>query len=201
MNSAYIFLEKVDNRSGIKAYLELDVQTKGKVARSKKWVKQGDDLYDITKRDQYEGYIVKDIVFNRQTGLWEVSFTSNSHISIEGKTRGSVSQDLMEREQIRITIESHLDKELLLNPLGIKVLSLFFIDKVANYRQYDDEGDKVKGKFAVIFEEEYEKLISQTKYQSLFSEIKDKSIPIESHKKNDTTDSTTTCFFLVLLTG
>lgn len=180
MNSAYIFLEKVDNRSGIKAYLELDVQTKGKVARSKKWVKQGDDLYDITKRDQYEGYIVKDIVFNRQTGLWEVSFTSNSHISIEGKALGSVSQDLMEREQIRITIESHLDKELLLNPLGIKVLSLFFLDKVANYRQYDDEGNKVKGKYALMFEEEYEKLITQTKYQSLFKEIKDKNIPVDN---------------------
>src|SRR5690606_26880244 len=70
--------------------------------------------------------------------------------------------------QIRKTIEEHLDKEMRLRPLGIKVLSLFFIDKVANYRWYDEEGNSQKGKFALIFEEEYAKAIRKPKYNQLF---------------------------------
>ena len=64
---------------------------------------------------------------------------------------------VIKRAQIRKTIEEHFDKELSLNEKGIKVLSLFFIDKVANYRQYGEDGNPIKGPYAKIFEEEYEK--------------------------------------------
>ncbi|MBX9723635.1 MAG: hypothetical protein K2X81_19680, partial [Candidatus Obscuribacterales bacterium] len=72
---------------------------------------------------------------------------------------------------IRRTIEEHLEKELRLNPLGIKVLSLFFIDVVENYRQYDSNGAPIKGKYAEMFEAEYKAAAAKPKYRSLFREI------------------------------
>jgi hypothetical protein len=75
----------------------------------------------------------------------------------------------MQREMIRRTIKEHLDKEKRLRPLGIKVLSLFFIDAVEHYRQYDADGQPVKGVYAQIFEEEYRRAAkSPGSYQSLF---------------------------------
>ncbi|MDD4637052.1 MAG: DEAD/DEAH box helicase family protein, partial [Bacteroidales bacterium] len=177
-NQAYIHLLSVDNKSGIKAKIELDINKKGVVTRETKWVKQGDDLYDITKRELYEGCIVKDIIFNPDAQAWEMNFTSNSSIVYQGKATGDIDPDMYKREQIRMTIESHLDKELFLNPQGIKVLSLFFVDKVSNYRIYDEDGNQQKGKYAVMFEEEYIKLIRQTKYRSLFKEIQDVDIDV-----------------------
>ncbi|WP_320973689.1 DEAD/DEAH box helicase family protein [Dysgonomonas capnocytophagoides] len=175
-NDAYIDLIKVDNKAGIRAQVELDFQNKGKVDRKKAWVKQGQDLFDITKRDQYEGYIVEDIWYDNER--WNMSFTSNDKIIEQGVVAGSLSNDLLKREQIRMTIEAHLDKEIVLNPQGIKVLSLFFIDKVANYREYDSEGNRQNGKYARIFEEEYNNLIQKPKYRSLFNEMKDKDVDV-----------------------
>lgn len=172
-NDAYIDLVKVDNKSGIKAQVELDIQKKGKVDRKKVWVSQGKDLFDITGRDQYEGYIVEDIWFDGES--WYMSFTSNDKVVKQGIPAGSLSDEMVKREQIRMTIEAHLDKELVLNPQGIKVLSLFFLDKVANYRVYDAEGNRQNGKYAQIFEEEYNRLIRKPKYHSLFNELKDRS--------------------------
>ena len=175
-NDAYIDLIKVDNKAGIRAQVELDFQNKGKVDRKKAWVKQGQDLFDITKRDQYEGYIVEDIWYDNER--WNMSFTSNDQIIEQGVVSGSLSDDLLKREQIRMTIEAHLDKEIALNPQGIKVLSLFFIDKVANYREYDTEGNRQNGKYARIFEEEYNSLIQKAKYRSLFKELKDRDVDV-----------------------
>lgn len=175
-NDAYIDLIKVDNKSGIKAQVELDFQNKGKVDRKKAWVKQGQDLFDITGREQYEGYIVEDIWYDNER--WNMSFTSNDKIIEQGVVSGSLSDDLLKREQIRMTIEAHLDKEIVLNPQGIKVLSLFFIDKVANYREYDSEGNRQNGKYARIFEEEYNSLIQKAKYRSLFKELKDRDVDV-----------------------
>ena len=172
-NDAYIDLVKVDNKSGIKAQVELDIQKKGKVDRKKVWVSQGKDLFDLTGRDQYEGYIVEDIWFDGES--WYMSFTSNDKVVKQGIPAGSLSDEMVKREQIRMTIEAHLDKELVLNPQGIKVLSLFFLDKVANYRVYDAEGNRQNGKYAQIFEEEYNRLIRKPKYHSLFNELKDRS--------------------------
>lgn len=175
-NDAYIDLIKVDNTSGIKAYLELDCQTKGKVDRKKKWVKQGDDLFDITKRNQYEGYIVEDIWNDGER--WFLSFTSNEKVIKQGTPSGSLNDEAIKREQIRMTIEAHLDKELILNPQGIKVLSLFFLDKVANYRVYDSEGNRQNGKYAQIFEQEYAKLIRKQKYHTLFNDLRDRNVDV-----------------------
>ena len=72
---------------------------------------------------------------------------------------------------IRRTIKEHLDKEKRLRPQGIKVLSLFFIDEVAKYRQYDADGNSVKGEYARIFEDEYRRIANSPDYKTLFAEI------------------------------
>ena len=77
----------------------------------------------------------------------------------------------MQREMIRRTIKEHLEKEKLLRPKGIKVLSLFFIESVARYRQYDKDGNPVKGDYARIFEEEYRRAAKLPAFQSLFGEV------------------------------
>ena len=90
-----------------------------------------------------------------------------------GRAIGSVDDNQVKIALINKTIEAHLDKELVLNPQGIKVLSLFFIDSVGKYRVYDDEGKPSLGAYAEIFEKEYKKIIQKTKYASLFGEMKD----------------------------
>ena len=90
----------------------------------------------------------------------------------------------MQRVQIRETIRAHFEKEKELFNRGIKCLSLFFIDEVANYRQYDDEGNEVKGKFQRIFEEEYARLVNN--YMTVFDTDYDKYLrrfrPCETHR-------------------
>jgi type III restriction enzyme len=83
-----------------------------------------------------------------------------------GQERGGITDDLIE-VQIKNTIKKHLDKELQLKDKGIKVLSLFFVDKVANYRIYDAEGKPAQGKYAELFEHHYNELIKLPQYQEL----------------------------------
>ena len=98
-----------------------------------------------------------------------------------GESMGGVDDEAMKRQMIRRTIKEHLDKELRLAPLGIKVLSLFFIDSVKRYRMYDEEGNPQKGRYAEIFEEEYRRLAGHPDYQSLFKEVDVRSAAAEVH--------------------
>ena len=170
-NRAYIKLLSVDNKkSPITAKIEFDAIQKGQVKRISKKVKSGDDLLDLSKgRDVYDGYVLNDIYC--EPGNEYIDFTSKPDIIRIGEQIGDINQDEYKRLQIQKTIEEHLNKELKLTALGIKVLSLFFIDKVANYRFYDAEGQAQKGKYALMFEEEYRKLIKKPKYQSLFADV------------------------------
>jgi type III restriction enzyme len=167
-NKAYIKLLSVDNKkSPIKARIEIDIlQKNGTVKRQVKTIRSGDDLLDISGgRDVYDGYIIEDIYC--EPGKEYISFTSKPDIIRLEQSIGSANENEHKRLQIRKTIEEHLEKEKKLRPKGIKVLSLFFIDKVANYRFYDDEGKPQKGKFASIFEEEYKRIIKKPKYEDL----------------------------------
>jgi type III restriction enzyme len=94
------------------------------------------------------------------------------------KKVGDISDSVVKRQKIAKTIEEHLDKEVQLNQKGIKVLSLFFVDKVANYRNYDEEGKPKKGPYAEIFEEEYNRLIKLPKYNTLTEDV-DLEIPVK----------------------
>lgn len=168
---AYLKLISVSNKSGIAAKLELDIRGKdGKVKRSKKDVKQGADLLQLTKLDAYSNLMVRHIYTDESNQY--IEFTNDKELKV-GETFGAIDDSLIKRLQIRKTIEEHLDKELVLNPKGIKVLSLFFIDKVSNYRVYDENGNEGNGKYAQIFEEEYKAIIKKSRYRTLFNEIVD----------------------------
>lgn len=170
-NKAYIKLISVDNKkSPIKAKVELDILKNGKTTRVQKTVKQGDDLFDVSGgREIYCGYIINDIYCEK--GSEYIDFTSKPDIIRLGHSIGNVDDDEIKRMQIRKTIEEHLNKELRLQKEGIKVLSLFFIDKVANYRYYNEEGNPQNGKYALMFEEEYKRLIRKPKYNTLFKDV------------------------------
>ena len=170
-NNAYIKLISVNNKkSPISAKIEIDARLKnGSIKRKEVTVTSGADLLDAKYsggRDVYDGYIIEDIYCEQ--GNEYISFTSKPEILKLGQALGEVDPDEFKRLQIRKTIEEHLDKEMRLRPQGIKVLSLFFIDKVANYRWYDEEGNAQKGKFALMFEEEYDRAIRKPKYSQLF---------------------------------
>ncbi|MBN2647345.1 MAG: DEAD/DEAH box helicase family protein [Thiotrichales bacterium] len=170
-NNAYLKLVEVRNKKGVcEARLEFDALTRlGKISRESKWLKQGADLHELTHRDVYEGYIIKDI--SAIPGHQWVDFTSVDTLLALGESVGGVDDLALKRLQINKTIEKHLERELVLNPKGIKVLSLFFIDKVANYRVYDEEGRSGLGVYGRMFEEEFLRLAKHPKYKSLFGEI------------------------------
>ncbi|WP_035240137.1 type III restriction-modification system endonuclease [Desulfobacter vibrioformis] len=170
-NKAYIKLLSVNNKkSPITAKIEIDCRMKnGSIKRKAVVVSSGADLLEAkysNGRDIYDGYIIEDIYCEK--GNEYISFTSKPEILKLGQAIGEVDPDEYKRLQIRKTIEEHLDKEMRLQPLNIKVLSLFFIDKVANYRWYDEDGNPQKGKFALMFEEEYARAIRKPKYSTLF---------------------------------
>ena len=166
-NSAYIKLLSVSNDgSSMSAKIEMDVRQKGETRRKTVKVKKGNDLKAKSGgRSLYDGYYVSDI--SCEKGNEYVEF-SNDKIVRLGAALGGVGDDLIKRKQIEKTIEEHLDKELALRGRGIKVLSLFFIDRVENYRKYED-GKPVNGKYASWFEELFAKAMKKPKYQVLFN--------------------------------
>jgi type III restriction enzyme len=171
-NDAYIKLEKVMIGKGFpKAKVTVDKLERGSIKRKTITVKQNDDLESLTGRMEYAGYIINDI--HGVEGNEYIDFTSNDKFIRLGESVGSAEDSQVKRALIRKTIEEHLDKELVLNPQGIKVLTLFFIDTVSKYRIYDEEGSQQNGDYAQIFEEEYKKVIKKPKYISLFGELDD----------------------------
>ncbi|MCO7722410.1 DEAD/DEAH box helicase family protein [Myroides odoratimimus] len=169
-DGAFVQCISITNTKGIKAKLVIDIKGKnGKVDRKAKDIKLGDDLYEITRLDQYYGFIVNEI----NTSPEYINFV-NGKLVQPGDVLGGVNDREIKRKLIAKTIEEHLDKEVRLNPKGIKVLSLFFIDSVAKYRLYDDEGNPSNGDYAAIFEEEYNRIIQLPKYKlTLFKEVKE----------------------------
>ena len=183
-NKAYIKLLSVNNtKSPITAKIEIDCRMKnGNIKRKPVVVSNGSDLLEKKYsggRDIYDGYIIDTI--NCKKGEEYINFTSKDETLKLGQVIGEVDPDEYKRLQIRKTIEEHLEKEMCLRPQGIKVLSLFFIDKVANYRWYDDEGNSQKGKFAQMFEEEYKRAIRNSKYNTLFKGADLNTIATEVH--------------------
>ena len=120
-------------------------------------VREGYNLYEYSGGlNQYKGYTVA-----RISGLSNtVEFTNGVTITA-GDVVGAVNEEHVRRIQIRETIKSHLERERQLFYKGIKVLSLFFIDEVAKYRQYDEDGNELNGEYAQVFEEEYERVLSR----------------------------------------
>ena len=176
-NDSYIKLEKVSaTQTKTTAKILVDIKQKNNISRILKAVKKGDDLEDLTGRSIYNGYIVDEIWAKK--GEEYISFSNGKFIELNNDN-ANVNQDSLKRMQIRKTIETHLNREMEFakQNLDIKVLSLFFIDKVVNYRDYETEDQK--GKYAKWFEEEYTKIIKLPKYKTLFKEI---DIDLEAEK-------------------
>ena len=161
-NQAYVRLLSVSNEKGFKAKVELDVKGKtGVVTRKTATVKPGDDLFLLSgQRDLYEGYTVAGI--DCTPGYEHIEFGNTQEVAM-GKSIGDVDENIIKKAQIRRTIETHLDKELRYLDKGIKVLSLFFIDKVDKYRHEDG----TPGIYATMFEECYQELMAKPKYAAL----------------------------------
>lgn len=148
-NQPFIRVESIKARkTSLSAKLLIDVVGSDTILRKSVTVKSGSNLFDLSnKREMYqEGYIVNTIDADDEF----IEFSNGRRLAV-GATQGGLQDDIM-KVQIRKTIEEHLRKEVRLKDKGIKVLSLFFIDKVKNYREHTTSGP-TKGKFAQWFEE------------------------------------------------
>jgi type III restriction enzyme len=153
MNEAFVQLESiVPSKTKITAKVKIDFNTDKGVAKKSISVKSGDDLY-------------KHSIDEIDAGNGSISLTNGLVLYI-GETQGGMNDEIM-KFMIRKTVEEHFKKERAYRNKGIKVLSLFFIDKVKNYREYDTNGNQVKGKFALWFEEIYNHESSKPTFSGL----------------------------------
>ena len=161
----YLFLEDIviSPKKPPMARLEFEISYDKSINRETRIVGVDDDLYTLSKgMEQYKGYHINEIDPIR--GI--VTFTNNVEIHT-GEVLGDVSEKDIRRVQIRETIRSHFEKEKELYNRGIKTLSLFFIDKVENYRKYDADGNEVNSEYGQMFEEEYTSVLNE--YLTLFN--------------------------------
>jgi type III restriction enzyme len=171
-NKPYVRLLSVSNSRGtISAKVELDVETITGVERREVTVQDGDNLEQTTNRAIYSDCRIGEIRVAKGSEFMELRVPGSEQYLRPGQAWGTLDALAVQRQMIRRTIKEHLDKEKRLRPQGIKVLSLFFIDEVARYRQYDADGKEVKGDYARIFEEEYGRLANHPDYRTLFAEV------------------------------
>ncbi len=165
MNDAFVRVDQIDYKKGIKAKLRIHVQTAQGPKEKSVTVKNGADLHTLSnERACYQnGFVVTEI--NAEPGAEYLRFNGGRVLRL-GEESGGMHEDVW-RAQIKHTVKKHLEKELLVRERGIKVLSLFFIDRVANYRDYDASGRPVKGKFAEAFEAALTELTGKSRYQEL----------------------------------
>ena len=160
----YMYLEDiiVSPKHAPRAKIEFEIAYNKSINREAKILSVDDNLYELSKNmEQYKGYRISEI--DPITGT--VTFT-NGEIIHRGDVLGDVSEKDMRRIQIRETIKSHLDKEEELFDKGIKTLSLFFIDEVAKYRVYGEDGEELLGEYGKMFEQEYNDVVND--YITLF---------------------------------
>jgi type III restriction enzyme len=165
MNEAFIQLESISAaKTKITAKIKIDCNTNNGVVKKSVTVKAGDDIYRLSnQREIYrDGFIIDEI----DAGNGTISLTNGLMLSI-GETQGGMNDEVM-KFMMRRTVEEHLKRERVYKGKGIKVLSLFFIDKVRNYREYDVNGDPIKGKFAGWFEEIYLQEAAKPAFHGLF---------------------------------
>ncbi len=163
-NDAFISLESVKaTKTQTTAKIKIDFNKDSGVVKKSVTAKVGDDLYKLSnQREIYrDGFIIDEIDIANEC----ISLTNGTVLYV-GDTQGEMTDEI-KKSQIQKTIEEHFKKEHAYRSKGIKVLSLFFIDKVANYRRYDDSGNPGKGKFAKWFEEIYKEVTGKPAYRKL----------------------------------
>lgn len=196
--NGYMYLSDIviDKKKPPRARLEFEVsRAAGVPKRETHLLDMGDSLYAASKGlEEYKGISIAEI--DPVCAL--VTFTNGETLRA-GEASGNVNDDDIRRIQIRETIASHFDKEEKLFEQGIKCLSLFFIDEVAKYRQYGDDGVEILGEYGRIFEEEYTAALNErltlfpTAYQAYLRGIETSATHrgyFSIDKKGHATDST-----------
>ncbi|MBP3313464.1 MAG: DEAD/DEAH box helicase family protein [Oscillospiraceae bacterium] len=164
----YLYLEQIvlSSKKPPMAKIELEIGYNKSINRETRVLGVGDNLFYVSQEmEQYRGFVISEIDPIRSC----VTFTNGEFIHTGDVVR-DISEKDMRRIQIRETILSHFEKEEKLYNQGIKTLSLFFIDEVSKYRQYDDNGDEVLGEYGKMFEEEYAAILNEnlTMYDSAY---------------------------------
>lgn len=160
----YLYLDDIilSPKEAPKARIEFEIAYNKSINRETRILSVDDNLYELSNNmEQYKGFRISEIDPIAAT----VSFT-NGEVIKKGEVRGDVSEKDIRRVQIRETIKSHFEKEEELFNRGIKTLSLFFIDEVAKYREYDKDGNELLGEYGEIFEKEYINVLNE--YVTLF---------------------------------
>ena len=167
-NDSFIQLESV-NRTGnnITAKIKIDTTSTAGIKRKSVTANRNKlDLFELSNRNEkYEGLKIYEIDFGNQ----QIELTNGIVLKV-GESQGGMNDEVM-RFMIQKTVEEHLKKEREYKAKGIKVLTLFFIDKVKNYREYDETGNPLHGKFATWFEEIYQTEILKPKNQKLIPNL------------------------------
>ena len=167
------------------ARLEFEIGSQKSIKRETRLVQAGDDIFALSKNmEQYRGYRVSQVDPVKRM----LSFMNGEEIRV-GEVQGDMSEETLRRVQIRETIRSHFEKEKELFGKGVKCLSLFFIDEVAKYRKYDEDGSEVNSEYGQIFEEEYTAILNE--YLTLFS------TPYEEYLRGIETEKTHTGYFSI----
>lgn len=167
-NRPYVKLIKVKSQRGsISATVELDVKSGSGVKRTERVVYDGYDLEEETERPVYRNIRIGELRAGRGQCI-ELRIPGGEQWLKSGEHWGGTDSGAIQRELIRRTIREHFEKEKRLKDHGVKVLSLFFIDEVAKYRTYDEDGNAIKSDYARIFEEEFKRLARHPDYESLF---------------------------------
>lgn len=155
---SYIYLESINlSKAAPTATIQFDMKGATGIRKITRTVSEGYNLYDNSgQMEEYkQGFVVSRIDGRDDS----VEFINGIKL-YAGDVIGKVSEDQLRRIKIRETILSHIQRERELFYKGIKVLSLFFIDEVAKYKQYDTAGQPMNGSYAEMFEEEYQDVIS-----------------------------------------
>ncbi|MDD5301060.1 MAG: DEAD/DEAH box helicase family protein [Gallionella sp.] len=156
--NAYLYLESIEISTSKPpiARVELEIKQNNGIKRVVRKLGKNDNLFDISEGlDQYKGFVIADINAHTDT----VHFTNGVELQA-GEATGDVNEAALRRIQIREAVKAHFEKEQALFHQDIKVLSLFFIDEVAKYRRYDENGEN-PGEYAQIFEEEYNQHLNE----------------------------------------
>ena len=155
---AYIYFDSILLSPSKAPEVKLEIEVKGASGTRRQTMKfsQGDSLFDASKLAAYKNFVITNIDANTNT----IYFLNGDNIR-KGEVVGDVTEENLQKMQIRETIASHFEKEASLYKQGIKTLSLFFIDEVANYKSYDEDGEVVKGRLWKYFEEEYMRYLNE----------------------------------------
>ena len=164
-NQSYIYFDSIVLSKNKAPEVKLEIEVKGASSTRRQICKfsQGDSLFDASHLQAYKDFVITDI-----NPLTNMIYFMNGDSLHKGEVMGDVSEKQLQRIQMRETIKSHFEKEAMLFKQGIKTLSLFFIDEVANYKGYDEQGEVVKGDLWKIFEEEY--MLYLNEHLSLFED-------------------------------